>query len=1222
MLMSTATRDKEKIMKFGVKLLKPSKDKSFVEGWISVKDPDKTISACLRSKDGKLLRTAVNASVPAEIPGFLQDQGVRNILKFHFILEKTLPNEFYLVVTEQNEEEGEKNRYGILLNKKALYVESTLPYKLVSHISRYGLKNTYKRVKMRLGFHGTNPYAKWREQNLPSEAELRKQREENLQGPKFSVLVPIFRTPLNFLREMVGGIQNQTYTNWELCLAIGSPEDQPLIDEIHRMSVEDGRIRYKILEKNLGISGNTNEALAMATGDFVGLMDHDDTVEPDLLYSFAKRIAENPAIDSAYTDEDKLVGDTGVYKDAFFKPDFNLELLRTCNYITHFFVTRTEIARSFGGFSSCYDGSQDYDFILRSCEKSRVVCHIPKMLYHWRIHGESTAENPENKLYCYESARKAIEDHMERCGCDAKVSLTSNYGIYRIKFRNPYKGKLLVCLLETDKTGKRSKEWQRLLGEMNLPECEISVQVLSFRTEEDRLKGAKRLNSLVKESDATAFLVLEDLIRPFGAEVLDDLLRQFQRTNVAALTTMLVSDKDSLVQGGHSLGLFGTAGPLYVGSSTEGSVYFNMEKMVTECIGMLPHFALFERESFDEAGRFDEALSGDLMMTDLSLRLLEIGKKTIYDGQQRIVYDKQMLSVPNKQNYLKATKDEIQRFRKRHAKMLLQGDPTRSPQLSNWSEELAYKDKKDPREDDLRQLYEDNRDYADLCRYTETDSAEDRLAACRDEAGGGEKILIVYEGEEEGRVFFEKALKYQVSKAYTLSPKDEHSFVLLVTKKGRIDKNAVLNIREFLRGTEEKESLLLVLDEDELTHDADRYANPLLKPEFSPELLYTSDYFGNAVLMSRDLYEALPKKASTYEKHLFLSDKAKTKKHLSKTVFHVDGCVMPLVGEAAQQKAGEALVRFLAKKGTEAKFTVMPSRTSFRLTYLTKDEPLISILIPNKDHSDDLRNCLESLINQSFYRRFEILVIENNSTGEEIFRYYEEIRERFENVRVLYYPKKGFNYSAVNNFAVREAKGDYLLFLNNDTKLLSYSALNELLGALMQDGVCGAGSQLLNTDGSIQHAGVVLRLGGPAGHVYADADPDSGLNHGLNWAMNNYSALTAACLMVRKEDFLRVNGFDEGLPVNYNDVDLCRRLTKETGGRLVYCPYALLEHFGSKSRSSLSTEEGKARLRKEQKLYYERWEDGKTVADPSYNPHFALNNPYFILKNLSEEGLV
>ena len=238
-------------------------------------------------------------------------------------------------------------------------------------------------------------YESWLSAHLMSGKALEQQRRAGRgRELKFSVLVPVYRTPEPFLRAMLESVLNQTYENLELCLADGSGEDDSCREIIETYVRKDPRVRYEKLAQNGGIAGNTNAALFMAEGDYICLLDHDDLLAENALYELFRMLQLHPDMDVVYTDEDKVDFEGKRHFQPHFKPDFNLELLRSNNYICHLFCVKRTLALETGGFRKACDGAQDYDFILRCTEGAGKIGHVPKILYHWRCHTASTAENP------------------------------------------------------------------------------------------------------------------------------------------------------------------------------------------------------------------------------------------------------------------------------------------------------------------------------------------------------------------------------------------------------------------------------------------------------------------------------------------------------------------------------------------------------------------------------------------------------------------------------------------------------------------------------------------------------------------------------------------------------------------------------------------------------------------------------------------------------------
>ncbi len=590
---------------------------------------------------------------------------------------------------------------------------------------KHGVKALFLKSKHKLqGLDNDYDYKEWYSLTKPSPEELARQRREGVASrPLISVVIPAYKTPEKYLREMMDSILAQTYENWEVCVANGSPKGEGGAVEkvMGQYAGKDSRFRCKNLGENLGISGNTNAAIEMANGDYILLADHDDTMPEHALYEVAAAINAHPDCQVIYSDEDKLDMDGGALFDPHFKPDFNPDLLTSVNYICHLLVVRRDLLEQVGGFCHEFDGAQDYDFIFRCTEAAKEIYHIPKVLYHWRCHQDSTASNPQSKLYAFEAGSRAIMAHYRRCGIPAeKVEKGVDYGIYHTIFR-------------------------------------------------------------------------------------------------------------------------------------------------------------------------------------------------------------------------------------------IQGDP------------------------------------------------------------------------------------------------------------------------------------------------------------------------------------------------------------------------------------------------------------------------LVSVVIPNKDHVKDLDLCLRSILNQATYRNLEFIIIENNSTHKETFAYYDAIQKEFPQVRVVVW-KREFNYSAINNYGATFAKGQYLLFLNNDTELMEPRIFEEMLGFCQREEVGAVGARLLYQDDTIQHAGVVVGFGGIAGHTFIGLHKAENSYFHRAMCAQDYSAVTAACMMTKAELFRQVGGFTEELAVAFNDIDYCMKV-RAAGRLVVYAPYALMYHYESKSRGLEDTPEKVARFHREIAIFSRRWPEILAKGDPYYNPNLTLRKSNFALRDLLKEKI-
>lgn len=685
-----------------------------VSGWYI---DDGTVELGLFDKSGKKYDAEIKRKRRSDVQKLYPENSAEEIVGFEAVYKGDAPKK----VIVHLESSTKKADFPITLVYSPLEKGAELFDKYYrkarAYYQQFGFKETVKRSIEKITVQDSINYKAWIRRNAPTAKMLQAQREAHFQyAPKISIVVPLYKTPENYLREFVQSVQAQTYKNWELCFSDGSGKDSPIEGVLNELTHKDPRIRVVYTGEQLQISENTNEALKIAAGDFIAFSDHDDLLAPDALYECVKALNEDRSIELLYTDEDKVDMKGNKFFMPHFKPDFNIDLLRSINYICHLFVVKREILEQVGMLNPEFDGAQDYDFVLRCVEKSEHIHHIPKILYHWRAHKDSTAENMETKEYALEAGKKAIQAHLDR---------------------------------------------------MNIP-----------------------------------------------ADVV-------QKTDRG------------------------------------------------------------------------------------------------------------------------------------------------------------------------------------LCYY----------------------------------------------------------------------------------------------------------------------------------------------------------------------------------------------------------------RSKYRIF----SQPMISIIIPNKDHVKDLEKCISSIETKATYKNVEYIIVENNSEKEETFAYYKELEKKNPKAKVVFWDGTGFNYPAINNFGVEKASGEYLLFLNNDTEIVNEDCLEELLGYCMREDVGAVGARLYYEDGSIQHAGVIVGLGGVAGHAFTDFPHESPGYFGRIVMAQDYSAVTAACMMMRKSVYKEVGGFDPKWEVAFNDVDLCLKIRK-AGYLIVYNPYAELMHYESKSRGYEDNEEKIERFNTECENFIEKWDEFLSKGDPYYSPNLTLDKNDFSLR--------
>lgn len=345
------------------------------------------------------------------------------------------------------------------------------------YIKKNGFKSLYKKILKHYGqkkiqANISNDYKLWIKNNEPNTDELEKQKKKKFKfSPKISIVVPMYNTPEIFFIDMVNSLKNQTYNNFELCLADGSKDKAEYIDNVIK---DDDRIKYKLLERNGGISYNSNEALKMATGEYIILLDHDDILPEFCLYEIVKCINENIDVDLIYTDEDIIIEGKGRI-NPHFKPDFSPDTLRSYNYICHLVAFKKSIIEKVGYFDPNMDGSQDYDLVLRITENTNNIVHIPKILYHWRSHINSTSGNSDSKNYVLDAGKRALENHLQRLNLKGKVNILDTYGRYQIDYDIVNNPKVSILIPNKDNISDLKKCLDSIITKSTYTNYEIII---------------------------------------------------------------------------------------------------------------------------------------------------------------------------------------------------------------------------------------------------------------------------------------------------------------------------------------------------------------------------------------------------------------------------------------------------------------------------------------------------------------------------------------------------------------------------------------------------------------------------------------------------------------------------------------------------------------------------------------------------------------------------
>jgi len=573
----------------------------------------------------------------------------------------------------------------MLLNKTFVYVKRQGVRITVHKILEY-LRTKAKERRIKKGWY--------------SKKQLEEQRQYVFEkNVKFSILVPLYNTPVSFLHEMIESVRNQTYGNWELCLADGSDAQHAEVEEICRAyGDQDKRIRYVKLEQNMGISGNTNACISMATGEYIALFDHDDLLHPAALYENMRAICEQHA-DFIYTDEVTFESpDVNDLKVFHFKPDYARDNLRANNYICHFSVFSKELLERAGEFRPEYDGSQDHELILRLTAQAKKIVHIPRVLYYWRSHPQSVAQDINSKTYAIDAGKRAVRDHVASCGLEAEVESSRAFpSIYRIKYKLKKYPLVSILILNDGNRLALERCVDSILKKTTYPKYEIviggkEIDDLKCSEENDqRIRINKYClpengcysechRSLAASANGEYYILLDSSTEIITPEWIEEMLMYVQQDDVAAAGAILYDTDDTMWHAGIVLGLgperaagyvFKKKPREYIGYMGNCCYARNVSAVSDACM-MIKAVVYKELEGYDDAFG---ALYADI---DLCMRMREKGYLIVWTPYAEL-YQYEPIQ---KKNWSGSSRNEANRFRARWKDEIEKGDPYYNPNFS------------------------------------------------------------------------------------------------------------------------------------------------------------------------------------------------------------------------------------------------------------------------------------------------------------------------------------------------------------------------------------------------------------------------------------------------------------------------------------------------------------------------------------------------------------
>ena len=497
-------------------------------------------------------------------------------------------------------------------------------------------------------------YTEWFHHVRVTPEELSVQRSACLPAePRISILVPVYRTKPRYLKEMLNSVLLQSYSNWELCIVNADPGDAEVGRILKEYAASDARIQVRDLPENQGISANTNEAFSMASGEFVGLLDHDDTLEPDALYEYVSLLNNRPDTDLLYCDEDKMRDATDYYYYPNFKPDYNPDMLYNNNYICHFLMVRASLMRELGGMRSDFDGAQDYDFLLRALEKTERIEHIPRVLYHWRTAATSTAKNAGTKDYAGDAGERAINEAYVRRGIHAKAACSPIAGWYKSKYTMTREPLISVIIPNKDHTDdldicieslkKRCtyRNLEIIVIENNSTEPETfayyeelkkrypDIVILYYK---DKFNYSRINNFGFRASHGELILLLNNDTEAVSEDLFENMAAFLERPEVGAVGARLLYADNTVQHAGVLVGAGGLADHMFKGYKASKPCYM-CRSITTQDVSCVTAACLMVKRSvYEEVGGLDESFEVAFNDVDFCLKIREKGHLIVYDA--------------------------------------------------------------------------------------------------------------------------------------------------------------------------------------------------------------------------------------------------------------------------------------------------------------------------------------------------------------------------------------------------------------------------------------------------------------------------------------------------------------------------------------------------------------------------------------------------------------
>ena len=543
-------------------------------------------------------------------------------------------------------------------------------------------RNAWFDLKHRLGLHpvGAQPpvdlivtdyapliakrteYERWLRANdlRPADADVvRAAVAVMTRTPLISVLMPVYQTPERYLRAALESVLAQLYPHWELCIADDASPDPRVREVLREYAAHDQRVKLALREQNGHIAAASNSALALASGEYVALLDHDDLLAPDALFHVALAALRDPDAGVFYSDEDK-VDELGRRSEPYFKPDWSPDSILARMYAGHLLALRRDLVAEIGGFRGGFEGSQDYDLVLRATERNDRVVHVPRVLYHWRIHPQSTSSETGSKAYAYEAGRRAIEEAIARRGEPGRVEQLPEPGSYVVRYaiREPRKVSVIMPTRDHGEDVDRAlasifaraaayPDFELLLIDNGSQDRASLAAFARWAQNEPRVRVVRydvpfnfaRINNFgVERTDGAYLLFLNNDTEVLSDDWMAAMVEQAQRPSIGAVGAKLLYPDGTVQHAGVVTGIGGVAGHAHKYADASGGGYFNTLRTTNNYSAVTAACMMVRREAFARAGGFDEALAVAFNDVDLCLKLRALGLYNVYLAHVELIH--------------------------------------------------------------------------------------------------------------------------------------------------------------------------------------------------------------------------------------------------------------------------------------------------------------------------------------------------------------------------------------------------------------------------------------------------------------------------------------------------------------------------------------------------------------------------------------------------------